>query len=202
MKISAIGKFPFLKVSSKRFMFGELLYGKRAVKKMIIKNVSEVGTKFHVEKNQDDEFDDKSFSLDVMSGFIPPKSSFLIHVRYKPMNWDLYSCSHFKLICEGGNTIDLDCSGQALSQSCRLSCSFVNFGEIKIGANTSRMISLHNDSDTHCVYEVICDNKNIFGIVDNVGIIKPKSYSRLYLTFKPQKTINYYQRIHVLVRNH
>lgn len=103
MKISAIGKFPYLKVSSKKFQFGELLYGKRGIKKLIVKNVSDVGTNFHVEKLIDDGFEDSSFSFDVMSGFIPPKSTFLIQVRYKPMNWDLYSCSHFELTCEGGN---------------------------------------------------------------------------------------------------
>lgn len=64
------------------------------------------------------------------------------------------------------------------------------------------MINIHNDSDTHCVYEFLCDNKNIFGIVDSIGIIKPKSYNRVYLNFKPQKPINYYQRIYVMVRNH
>lgn len=101
------------------------------------------------------------------------------------MNWDLYSCCRFRLICQGGNSIDIQCQGQALQQSVRMSCSLVNFGEVKLGASTNRMISLYNDSETHSVYEIVNDASNVFAVVENIGVVKPRSYNRIYVTFTP-----------------
>lgn len=73
IKLSAIGKFPYLKVSSKKLHFGDLLYGKRVTKKLLIKNVSEVDTIFKIQKLVDDDFEDSSFSLDTYEGTIQSK---------------------------------------------------------------------------------------------------------------------------------
>ena len=62
VKISAIGKYPFITVDNKDFDFGSLLVGKSASKDLIVTNSSEVPTNFTIEKIGDDG-KDTSFSL-------------------------------------------------------------------------------------------------------------------------------------------
>ena len=202
IKFSAIGKFPFLKTISSKIDFREVVYGKKKVKDLIINNDSEVSTRFHIHKLEFDQYIDTSFSLDVDNGVIPPKSSFLVKITYKPMIWNLYSCTHFEIQCQGGNRIEVQCMGRALSMEARLSSRMVNFGSIRLHSNTNRMVTLHNDSDANCAFEVIIDNSGVFSAKECMGVIKPKAYARLLFIFTPQKTINYYQRVYVLIRNH
>lgn len=202
IKLSAIGKFPFLKTLNTKLDFEEVIYGKKKVKNLIINNASEVSTKFFIKQLQVDQYHDSSFSLDETKGEIPSKSSFLIKITYRPMIWDLYSCSHFEIQCQGGNKIEVQCVGRALPLEARLSSKLVDFGSIRLNSTTNRMVTLHNNSDTTCAFEVVIDNSGVFSVKDNVGVIKPKSYARLLFLFTPQKTINYYQRVYILIRNH
>lgn len=202
IKLTAIGKFPFLKTQNTKIDFEDVIYGKRKVKDLIIYNASEVSTYFSIKPKSLDEYNDKSFSLDVNHGVIPPKSSFLVKITYRPMIWDLYSCTHFSIDCKGGNSIEIQCVGKALAVEAKLSSKLVDFGSIRLNSSTNRMVTLHNNSDTNCSFEVIIDNTGIFSVKENVGVIKPKSYARLLFIFTPQKTINYYQRVYVMIRNH
>lgn len=202
IKLSAIGKFPFLKTLNTKIDFEEVIYGKKKVKNLIINNASEVSTKFFITQLQVDQYHDTSFILDETKGEIPPKSSFLIKITYKPMIWDLYSCSHFQIQCQGGNQIAVQCVGRALPLEARLSSKLVDFGSIRLNSTTNRMVTLHNNSDTNCAFEVVIDNTGVFSVKENAGVIKPKSYARLLFLFTPQKTINYYQRAYILIRNH
>ena len=115
IKFSIVGKFPFIKLSNNKVDFGTMLHGKHAIKEVVLKNVSEVPAKFRVEKVKDDTFEDTSFSINELAGEIPSKASFLLKISYSPMIWDLSSCTHFKIICEGGNEIIMQCSGLSLS---------------------------------------------------------------------------------------
>ena len=202
IKLSAIGKFPFLKTLSSKLDFEEVIYGKKKVKNLIVNNASEVSTRFTIKKLEFDEYNDSSFSLDADHGVIPPKSSFLIKITYRPMIWDLYSCSHFEIQCQGGNKIEVQCFGRASSIDAKLSSRLVNFGSIRLNSNTNRMVTLHNHTDANCSFEVVIDNAGIFSVQESTGVIKPKAYSRLLFVFTPQKTINYYQRVYILIRNH
>jgi hypothetical protein len=202
IKLSAIGKFPFLKTNNSNIDFEEIMYGKKKVKNLIINNASEVTTKFVVKKLEFDEFIDSSFSLDYTEGTVPPKSSFLIMVTYKPMIWDLYSCSHYEIVCSGGNTIQVQCVGKSSPVDVRISSRFINFGSIRSNSSTNRMATLTNLSDSPCTYEVLMEKDNVFTIKESIGVIKPKSHGRLLFIFSPQKTINYYQRVFIVVRNH
>jgi cilia- and flagella-associated protein 65 len=62
VKLSAIGKYPFITVDNKSFDFGSLLVGKTASKELKIENSSDVPTTFTIEKIGDDG-KDPSFTL-------------------------------------------------------------------------------------------------------------------------------------------
>jgi hypothetical protein len=71
LKLSAIGKYPFITIDRQNFDFGSLLVGKSASKDIIITNSSEVPTTFTIEKISDDG-KDPSFSLNQSQGSLTP----------------------------------------------------------------------------------------------------------------------------------
>lgn len=82
IKVSGIGKYPFLQLNTKKLNFESLLIGKSVTKELTIKNSSEVTASFTIQKVIDDEFKDNAFILDFNNGTIPSKSTFLIKVTY------------------------------------------------------------------------------------------------------------------------
>jgi cilia- and flagella-associated protein 65 len=92
LKMSAIGKYPFITINHERFDFETLLVGKVAQKDVILKNSSLVPANFTVEKINDDG-KDTAFSIDSYSGIVPPNASFKITVKYVPTVVGLTSCT-------------------------------------------------------------------------------------------------------------
>ena len=92
LKMSAIGKYPFLTINHEKFDFETLLVGKTVSKDVILKNNSLVPAQFHVEKVNDDG-KDLSFSIDNYEGIVPPGSSFKITVKYLPTVVGITSCT-------------------------------------------------------------------------------------------------------------
>lgn len=104
VKMSAIGKYPFLTINHERFDFETLLVGKIVQKDVILKNSSLVPANFHVEKINDDG-KDTAFSIDCYSGVIPPNASFKITVKFVPTVVGLTSCTQYKVLTVGGNDL-------------------------------------------------------------------------------------------------
>ena len=50
-------------------------------------------------------------------------------------------------MCPGGNNVIFECTATATGFEVEASTDSVNFGEVKIGTNTSRLLTLTNDSD-------------------------------------------------------
>lgn len=92
LKMSAIGKYPFLTINQERFDFETLLVGKIASKEVMLKNQSLVPDKFTVEKVSDDG-KDIAFSIDHYEGIIPPNASFKITVKFIPSIVGVTSCT-------------------------------------------------------------------------------------------------------------
>ena len=92
LKLSAIGKYPFLTINHEKFDFETLLVGKVTQKDVILKNNSLVPATFSVEKVSDDG-KDPAFSIDNYNGTVPPGASFKITVKYVPSTVGLSSCT-------------------------------------------------------------------------------------------------------------
>jgi hypothetical protein len=103
LKMSAVGKYPFLTISSEKLDFETLIVGKITKKELLLKNESLVPAQFKIEKTDQAEGQDPSFSLDYYSGTIPPNSSFVITVKYVPGVVGVTSCSSYQLSVVGGN---------------------------------------------------------------------------------------------------
>lgn len=202
VKMTAIGKYPYISLSTHKLDFGELLAGLSITKEVILKNPSLVPAEFVVEKEEADKDVLACFALDYTKSTIPPNSSFLIKVKYSPFVVNLYSCTHFKVKVKGGNEEQLNCTGQALGVEVGLSAKSIQFGEVTYGNTTNRVLHIHNYSSQAATFQFINDRKNVFSFSKKEGVIKPHSDFRIVITFCPTDTINFYERIFCIVKNH
>jgi hypothetical protein len=92
LKMSAIGKYPFLILNQDKIDFEELLVGKVDSKKLMLRNNSTVPAHFSIEKVSDDG-KDVAFSLEQYEGEIPVGGSFEITVKYIPQIVGMVSCT-------------------------------------------------------------------------------------------------------------
>lgn len=201
LKMSAIGKYPFLMINHERFDFETLLVGKTASKDVILKNNSLVPAHFTVEKISDDG-KDVSFSIDCYSGVVPPGASFKITVKYVPSVVGLTSCTQYRVKTVGGNDLQFLCIGNAEGFNVSLSVKSMHFGEVQLGSNTNRLLNIINDSDLPTTFQFFTDDKNVYSFSKIEGTVNAKSQTRVIITFTPQATTNYYERVFCAVRNH
>ena len=87
-----------------------------------------------------------------MKGVIPPKSSYLVKVSYEPKIHSVVSVARFNIECQGGNVCQFEVHGQALSLQLDLSDTSINFGELKIGNNATKILTLFNHNDVAMEY--------------------------------------------------
>lgn len=201
LKMSAIGKYPFLTVSTTSIDFDTILIGKVDSKTITVKNNSLVSGQFTIEKAHDDG-KDPSFSLDYYSGDVPPNSLFAITVKYVPSLVGTVSCAKYKLKTVGGNEAEFSVKGYAEGVTTSLSNKSVHFGEVQIGQTTNRLLNIVNDSDLPTQFQFMNDKKNIFSFSKIEGVVNAHSSTRIIINFTPTETVNYYERIFCMVRNH
>jgi len=202
IKVTAIGKYPYVGLSTHRLDFGELLTGLTSTRDIVLKNPSLVPTEFEIEKVNEESDVLPAFSLDCYKNTIPPNSSFLMKVKYEPTVVGQFSCTHFKVLVKGGNTEEFSCFGQALGVEVSLSAKSIQFGEVTLGKTTNRVLYVHNASSQDATFQFINDKKNVFSFSKREGTIKPNSDFRIVITFCPTETINFYERVFCIVQNH
>lgn len=174
MKLSAIGKYPFLTINHEKFDFETLLVGKITQKDVILKNNSLVPANFAVEKVNDDG-KDVSFSIDVYEGTIPPGCSFKITVKYVPSIVGITTCTQYRIKTVGGNDLNFSCVGHAEGFNVSLSVKSIHFGEVSLGQNTNRLLNINNDSELPTTFQFFTDNKNVFSFSKIEGTVNAKS---------------------------
>ncbi len=71
-----------------------------------------------------------------------------------------------------------------------------------MGKSTNRIIHLHSDSKTPALFRFVNDRKNVFSFSKTVGSVPPESKTRVEISFSPTETMNYYERVFCVVKNH
>ena len=92
VKLSGIGKFPFIELSEEKLNFEQMTVGKEMSKKIIMRNYSLVEAVFSVEKVNDDE-KDRAFTLSTYEGKIKPGGSLTVTVKYSPSMVGAITCT-------------------------------------------------------------------------------------------------------------
>ena len=136
------------------------------------------------------------------NGTIPPNASFTITVKFVPSIVGLTSCSQYQVTTVGGNQLTFSVKGQAVGYNVGLSVRSIHFGEVQLGQSTNRLLNILNDSELPTSFQFITDNKNLYSFSKVEGIVNGKSSARIIITFTPESTSNYYERVFCLVRNH
>lgn len=129
LKVSAIGKYPFITINQDCIDFEELLIGKSVTKEITITNSSPVPTSFKIESVSDDG-KDTSIHLSQTQGSLLPHETEKIQVTFTPTIQDIITCTYFKVVSSGGNTLNFHCKGLALGFDVELSSKSLHFGEV------------------------------------------------------------------------
>jgi len=146
LKMSGIGKYPYVNLSDDKLNFESLTVGKSLSKTVELRNHSQVTACFTIEKINDDG-KDVSFKLSKESGTIVPGSSTNITVTYEPSLVGSFSNTQYSIKILGGNDLKLSCSGQALGSDVCLSSKSIHFGEVQLQNTTNRLLNIINESD-------------------------------------------------------
>ena len=59
-----------------------------------------------------------------------------------------------------------------------------------------------NNSEIDTEFEFYTDSNNIFLFSDIKGVVARNSQRKVIIEFRPRNTINYYERVYCLIRNH
>ena len=201
IKLSAVSKYPIISVSDSSLDFEELLVGKSEVREILIHNTGQVATFFRIEKEANEE-EDKTFAVDTKKGFIPPGDSYSISFKFQPKLVGVCSNAHYIVSCKGGNDVSISCFGVGIGYDVHLSAKSMNFGEVSLNNTTNRLVNVVNNSDLATSFQFLVDQKNIFSFSISEGVVPARSSVRVIITFIPLDTVNYYERVFCLIRNH
>ena len=219
-KVSGIGKYPFLSASDQHLDWGTVLFGTRPEEKEIeLRNQSFVDAAFEVVANEGDRA--ASFTFVPPRGRIPPESTVMVKVKYHPLSPRTYTCDTFTVVTPGGNDVRLTCVGQADGPSVTLARkeapsataghasgrpklsrpSSLQFGDVRIGSVTSRVVYLSNDSALPVPFQFVVEDKGTFLFSATSGVIPPQLQTHVTLFFEPKVSGNFYRRVFCLFKD-
>jgi hypothetical protein len=148
IKLSALGKYAFITCENKEINFNEIIVGKTSTKELIIKNNSCVRCKINIIESSSSD-PNPVFSFNTYEKFIPAEHEFKLEITYTPSVVKLFSCQHFRIFTESGNSFEVQLSGQANGIDLDFSAKIIDFGEIKINQKRSKTIQIKNLSTVH-----------------------------------------------------
>jgi hypothetical protein len=146
VKMSGIGKFPFVHASDEKVNFEPMTVGTSESKRITLRNHSQVLALYSIKKINDDE-KDTSFALSSRSGEIVPGGSETITVTYTPTLPGTITCTQYSINIHGGNELRFSAMGQSLGNNVYLSNTSIHFGEVQLESTTNRLLNVCNDSD-------------------------------------------------------
>jgi hypothetical protein len=200
MKLSGIGKLPFLSASTLHADFGSVYVGQQETREVILKNLSMVRATMSASQlshTMSDEF----FEFTPKSAVIPPDSSIKIKMRYSPRSSDAFSSTRIGVECPAGNKLTITASGSSVGPTLELSAPAVNFGSCPIYERHQHVVNLSNPNTVAVAYHVQAEKFGMFEFQNERGVLPPLSSTFITVAFCPELPLNYYRRVFVLVQN-
>jgi cilia- and flagella-associated protein 65 len=140
VKLTAIGKFPFLTLDAPTTEHGDVLVGHSAKRTIRLLNQSLVPAHFTVEHTAG--HNDGVFSIAPLTGTVPPGSWATLTIRYRPRFAGTFSSEEFQISTAGGNVVRLRQRGCALGAVVALSQRALDFGDVPLGRAVKK-VSTH-----------------------------------------------------------
>ena len=179
-KLSCVSKYPYLTINRTHLNLGVIEYGKSSYGEIIISNAEMVPGKFSIiQTSVQPGKHPKIFKLSATKGEIPPQNSFLIKVNFTPFFPRSTSYETYEIRTLGGNTLKFSLTGGCTPLKVFVNCKYVNFNTVELG-NSMFTIS---EKETQ-------------------GTIRPHTNLRINITFKPNQTSLFYERVYIISKNH
>jgi hypothetical protein len=207
MKVTGVGKLPFIKLSREEINFGRVITHEVATQKFTVLNQSQCGTTFA--QAAVDAAHDAVLTCTPESGYIAVGASQEFTVTYKPMAMSSFDLQRFQIKTPGGNAVTLTAQGVGLCHDVSIDPPFINFGDIalvgKEGAEVAQLqrmpVTLYNKSATPAHFQFLTEAKGVFKFSVSQGVISAQSSLSFEISFKPLLAINYSKRVWCAVRN-
>ena len=205
-KLSCVSKYPYLTINRSHFDLGIIEYGKSSFGEIIITNNEPVTAKFIiVQTSAQPGKHPKNFNLSSYKGEVTPNNSFLIKVTFCPFFPKSTSYETYEIRTLGGNIVKFSLTGGCTALKIFLNTKHINFNTVELGSSVTKLIRIYNESDLETDYQIFHTNgSSVFFIKESEiqGTISPHSNLRVNVTFKPNQTSLFYERVYCIARNH
>jgi hypothetical protein len=138
LKMSAIGKFPYISIDCSEVDHGGVLVGQASQRIVRLINRSLVSATYRV--RQQKPTDDEVFTIMPSKGQIAPGCWQELQLRFTPETAGTLSNSIEDINVVGGNTLHLQQRGSAMSAVVTLSERFLEFGDVQIGRTVRKVL--------------------------------------------------------------
>ena len=205
-KLSCVSKYPYLTINRSHLNLGVIEYGKSSYGEIIISNGEMVPGKFNIiQTSTQPGKHPKIFKLSVMKGEIPPQNSFLVKINFTPFFPRSTSYETYEIRTLGGNVLKFSLTGGCTPLKIFLNCKHINYNTVELGNSMTKLIRIYNESDMETEYQIMHTNgSSVFHIKegDIQGTIRPHTNLKVNITFKPNQTTLFYERIYIISKNH
>ncbi|GIL53686.1 hypothetical protein Vafri_9323 [Volvox africanus] len=199
-KISGIGKFPYLSVEQAGVDFGPVVVGQKVERVVRFGNHSMVSANFTVTHDPDGP-DDGVFTLGPSRGTLGPEEYSVLRVSYTPRSTGTFSSETFQIGTAGGNMVSLNLRGTAVAPTITLSARAFNFGNVAVGASTSRVLYIRNHSAVPVPYDFQMEPLDVFAISRVRGVLAPEATAHVTITFRATIPSNYWRRLALMLKD-
>ena len=203
MKVGGIGKYPFITASAEKLECGRVLTGQAVTQHMKLRNCSLVYARFKIVRVANDT--EPVFVFSPTSGIIPPDGELTIAMQFSPKVTGTFTSDRFEIHTPGGNTVPIECVGEAIGPEVEASKQIVNFNDVSIELpmkSSSRILELHNRSDIPVPFQLYGTEANgLFHASPAYGVLPPRLNAFINFVFSPTEPGNYYRRVYVLFLN-
>lgn len=203
LKLSGIGKYPYISIPNDRIEFGDILLGRTGEQSITIQNKSLVPATFAIRMINPD-LPVETFTFHPKSGVIPPESQAKIRAVYRPLATGSFDSEIFEISTPGGNKLKLSVMGNGVGPQLSIDTKSVNFGFVQMGDERKMLINIHNHSNIEADWAFAVNPNGIFRFEQSNGTLRAKSDASVGVIFRPTAPINFYRRIylHAFNQNH
>ena len=204
VSLRGVGKYPFVRPSTAVLDFGSVVVGTSAEKAVQLINATPAACDFAVHRQHPDDTD-AVFSVNVTSGRLAGDAQMAATVTFTPSAPGAFTREAFVVTTPGGTHTLLTCTGTAVSPGVRCSATAVAFGPVAVGSVTAqRFVQLDNTcGDLAVRYSfdacIGSDGAAVFEFTDGAGVIPPKSFAQIGISFRPGTSAVYHRRVTILL---
>jgi hypothetical protein len=199
MKVSGIGKLPYISVSTHLIDFGSVLLGQTQTRELIVSNASLVPVSYSLVPLPNGN--DPTFHWKTQAGKLPADSSTALCVKYSPLSTGAFDCEYFDIVTPAGSHQRICCKGFGQPHDVRLSTTAVNFGNLELGKVSLRTVEIVNQTKAQAFYQFITEPAGCFEFSRTDGTITGESSANVDIRFKSRVPGNFYRRIFILIKN-